>query len=416
MQTVVSHPTGNRNVRAIISSFAKAGLLAEFFTTLSIDSKAGWLKLIPAKFRYELKRRSFPIPAEKIKSFPSLEVARMVFAKSGISYPIRHELGWASVDSIYHLVDRKTAGHLQRLKKYKNINAVYAYEDGALFSFRQAKNMGIKCIYDLPIAYWETTRKLMDEESRRVPAWAVTLGGSVTDSAQKVERKSEELNLADVIISPSKFVESSLPEWTKNKQIIMSPFGSPDCVATEDVRSVLIQKAEDRPLRILFVGSMGQRKGLADLFAAMHLLKSSQFELVVMGTLRAPMQFYKNEYGDFKYEPGRPHEKVLELMRSCDIFCLPSIVEGRALVMQEAMSQGLPLIITPNTGGEDLIIDEKTGFLVPIRSPEKIAEKLTWFNDNRDKIPEMGLLAKEHAARYSWESYGQKVINSLMEL
>lgn len=415
-QTIaVSHPTGNRNVRAIISSFDKANLLAEFFTTLAIDPKAGWLKVIPIKFRQELLRRSFPIAGRKIKSFPAIEVARMMITKSGIKSPVRHEFGWASVDSVYHLIDRKTAKHLGRLKDNNDIKAVYAYEDGALSTFKQAKNLGIKCIYDLPIAYWETTRRLMDEESQRIPSWVITLGGSVTDSEEKLKRKSEELTLADAVVSPSKFVEDSLPAWAKNKRLIMSPFGSPDD-ANGYIHSEVPKKLQNRPLRILFVGSMGQRKGLADLFAAMRLLKGNNFELVVMGALRTSIEFYKKEYNRFTYEPGRPHEKVLELMRSCDVFCLPSIVEGRALVMQEAMSQGLPLIITPNTGGEDLIVDGVTGFLVPIRSPEKIAEKLNWFDENRDKIPEMGLSAKRHASLYSWENYGQEIINGLMAL
>jgi glycosyltransferase involved in cell wall biosynthesis len=84
--------------------------------------------------------------------------------------------------------------------------------------------------------------------------------------------------------------------------------------------------------------------------------------------------------------------------------------------MQEAMSQGLPLLITPNTGGEDLIEEGRTGFLVPIRSPEAIAEKLTWFLDNRTAIPEMGRLAQQLAARYTWDSYGAQVFNQLNEL
>ena len=128
-----------------------------------------------------------------------------------------------------------------------------------------------------------------------------------------------------------------------------------------------------------------------------------------------PIEFYQKELPEFTYLPNRPHEQVLSLMRSCDVFCLPSIVEGRALVMQEAMSQGLPLIITPNTGGEDLIIEGHTGFLVPIRSAEAIAEKLNWFLENRSKIPAMGRMAQKHATKYSWEGYGSKIVSALSD-
>ena len=83
--------------------------------------------------------------------------------------------------------------------------------------------------------------------------------------------------------------------------------------------------------------------------------------------------------------------------------------------MQEAMSQGLPIIITPNTGGEDLVIEGKTGFLVPIRSPEKIAEKINWFLENRQMIAEMGKYAQQHAATYTWNEYGNRIIQGFKE-
>jgi glycosyltransferase involved in cell wall biosynthesis len=143
------------------------------------------------------------------------------------------------------------------------------------------------------------------------------------------------------------------------------------------------------------------------------MLNTLNVELVVMGSLLTDMDFYRSQLPNFTYEPGRSHDKVLELMRSCDVFCLPSIVEGRALVMQEAMSQGLPIIITPNTGGADLIDEGKTGFLVPTRSPELIAEKIAWFLDNRDQIPHMGEMARQKSAGYTWDNYGDHIVRSL---
>ena len=83
-----------------------------------------------------------------------------------------------------------------------------------------------------------------------------------------------------------------------------------------------------------------------------------------MGSPVAEMYFYRRKCSSFRYEPPRPHDEVLALMRSCDVFCLPSIVEGRALVQQEAMSCGLPLIVTPNPPGQTIWIEEgRTGFL-----------------------------------------------------
>ncbi|MBU2410890.1 MAG: glycosyltransferase family 4 protein, partial [Gammaproteobacteria bacterium] len=229
----------------------------------------------------------------------------------------------------------------------------------------------------------------------------------------KLDRKVKELELADLVVVPSQFVADSLPGWAAGKPRVLSPFGSPSSPA-----GLASQPPGDRsrPLRVLFVGSMGQRKGLADLFAAMRLLEGENIELIVMGSLLKEHAFYASQYAGFKHEKGRPHAEVLELMRSCDVFCLPSLYEGRALVMQEAMSQGLPLVITANTGGEDLVIEGRTGFLVPIRSPEAIAEKLAWFNQHRQELEAMKEAAVRHAATYTWKAYGDTVIEAIRKL
>ena len=415
MKIVLAHPTGNQPVRALLRAFTKARFQIEFHTTLAVNSYAAWLELLPAAIRQEWLRRAFPIPLSQIRMHPVRELARLLLPRLGLGQFVIHETDWASVNAVYQDMDRVTAKRLSVLARRNQVNAVYACEDGALATFLRAKDLGLQCIYDLPIAYWETGRRLMQEEAERLPTWAATLGGGIRDSQRKLDRKNRELKLADVVVVPSQFVKDSLPAWTIGKKIVIAPFGSPG--VKDKGRSELDDNKQslDRPLRVLFAGSMGQRKGLGDLFAAIHLLNSPDIELVVMGSLLAPMAFYRNELSNFIYESGRPHEQVLTLMRSCDVFCLPSIIEGRALVMQEAMSQGLPLIITPNTGGSDLIEEGRTGFLVPIRSPEAIAKKLIWFLENRSEIPKMGALAQQHSAHYTWEGYGAKIVEAITD-
>jgi glycosyltransferase involved in cell wall biosynthesis len=411
MKMLITHPTGNQNVRAVIDAMAGAGCLHEFNTTLSFNPQAAWLKILPKEIRAECLRRSFPVRQHQVHTHPWREMARMVLPKVGLHRFLRHETGWACIDSVYRQFDKAVAERLRRSAHKHGISLVYAYEDGALATFKQAKALGLTCVYDLPIAFWKTARKLLMEEALRLPGWALTLKGGIQDSPEKLERKTQELQLADIVVGPSSFVENSLPHWAKEKKIITAPFGSPGLTIDKEKRRL---NSFNKPLRVLFAGSMSQRKGLGDLFAAMRLLKRRDIELVVMGSPEAPMEFYRKEYSQFIYEAGRPNQQVLALMRTCDVLCLPSIVEGRALVMQEAMSQGLPLIITPNTGGEDLIKqDGSTGFLIPIRSPETIAEKLNWLLENRPETIEMGIKAKQYAAEYTWKKYGDTIISAI---
>jgi glycosyltransferase involved in cell wall biosynthesis len=412
MKIVMSHPTGNSNVRAVILALHTAGMLEEFNTTLAINPNSAWLNLVPKAMSEQLRRRSFPLSSSKLVQYPGLESARLLLPKLGLQKLVSEEISWASIDSVYRNLDLSVSKRLKLLVKNNTINAVYGYEDGALETFKQAKKLGLTCIYDLPIAYWETSRKLLMEEADRLPAWAETLGGGIKDSERKLQRKTEELQLADIVIGPGDFVLDSIPDWARTKQLIKTPFGSP-AQSTCPVGRLIKSHGK---LRVLFVGSMSQRKGLADLFAAIKLLNRSDVELIVMGLPLSSMEFYKTQLPGVTFLPTRSHNRVLDLMQSCDVLCLPSIVEGRALVMQEAMSQGLPIIITPNTGGEDLIVEGETGFIVPIRSPEVIAEKLNWLVENKAAIPQMRQSAFDHAQLYTWETYGANIVSALSSL
>jgi glycosyltransferase involved in cell wall biosynthesis len=166
-------------------------------------------------------------------------------------------------------------------------------------------------------------------------------------------------------------------------------------------------------MRVLFAGAMTQRKGLADLFEAMKRLRRRDVELVVMGAAVAPMDFYRKRYDGFRYEKPRSRDEVLALMADCDVLALPSIVEGRALVQQEAMSCGLPVVATRNAGGEDLIEDGETGFVVPIREPEQIATRIGQLADDRELRAAMGQNARKKAAEYSWENYAATISAAL---
>ena len=408
---VLCHPFGNANVRAVLEAMQREKLLAKYVTALGWSEKAPWLRLAPEAIRAKLTRRGYALPPEMVQLQPAREIVRLLAGDAPIAKPLtEHERGWASIDEVWRSVDRAAARHLRLRALTENVRAVYAYEDCALECFRAARDLGLRRVYDLPIAYYETAQKLLREESERYPDWEPTLGGT-RDSAAKLARKAEELELAELVVCPSAFVFDSLPEQARrSKRCLVAPFGSPAAMPAAAVRP------GTGALRVLFAGAMTQRKGLADLFAAMKLLVRSDVELVVMGSLLQPLDWYQARCPRFTYERPRPHGKVLELMRSCDVFVLPSIVEGRALVQQEAMACGLPLIATKNAGGDDLIAEGETGFLVPIRSAEALAEKISWCADHREAISGMGIAAQRRAAELTWRGYGETVVTAIRSL
>jgi len=412
----VTHPTGNANVRAVLEALDARGLLDVFLTTLAATGTEWYLGLLPARLKEEALRRSYPIAREKIRARPFHETLRLVSVKLGaLGRPFPQ---WASIDHVCRDLDASAAKYLaQNARNARNpdgagISAVYCYEDAALDTFRRAKTLGIRCIYDLPIGYYRAARRVHDEERALMPEFAdaLTLDGS-RDSAEKLERKEKEAGLADVIVACSDFVKTTLLEagFEPNK-IRVVQFGSPDGASKE-------WKPEDlrRPLRLLFAGLVIQRKGIGYLLHAIERLDRKDVELVVMGRLPARAKSLLRYKHLFRYEPPRPHNEVLELMKSCDLLVLPSLFEGQALVVLEAMKCGLPVIITPNTGAAHLVEEGREGFVVPIRSADALVEAIQWCAEHRDAIEVMGTAARKRAERVTWEDYRTQVANIIEE-
>lgn len=405
---VLTHPTGNANVRAVLDAFYREGVLERFATTIAFSRSSH--PYLSDHIRGKL-RRNYALPDEKIDIHPARETIRLLAGALRLTGLTKYETGWASLDQVYRSLDRTVARRLRRRSYGEQLKAVYAYEDCAYHIFEAARDLPLRRIYDLPIAYWETSQELLREEAQRYPDWEPTLDGT-RDSEEKLQRKTREMELAEMVICPSRFVLDSVPESARaQKKCFYIPFGSPQ---VDDLSCR--PAASGQKLRVLFAGAMTQRKGLADLFAAMKMISSPAIELVVMGSLIEPLAWYRERCPDFVYEPPRPHRDFLELMRSCHVLVLPSIVEGRALVQQEAMACGLPVMATLNAGADDLIGDGESGFLVPIRSPSAIAEKLDWCAANREAVVELGHEAQRRARQLTWQQYGLAIARHAADL
>jgi len=354
MKILLSHPTGNQFVRALTKALSDEQLLSEFHTTIAVDSDSHWLKLLPDSIKKEFLRRTYPIPSTQIHTHPLIELARFILPKIGLKDFVKHETGWASVDAVYRNLDGKVADRIICLNKSTKPDAVYAYEDGAVSSFIEAKKLGIECLYDLPIGYWRASRQLLITERERWPDWAVTLPGFL-DSEAKLERKDKELRLADKIFVASSFTEKTLEYFPGElPPVKVIPYGFPPVY---EKRSYSVNLSSSRPLKIIFVGGLSQRKGIADLFEAVKVF-GDRVELTVVGNKTTSDCPALNQALDIhRWIPSLPHEGILQLMREHDLLVFPSLFEGFGLVITEAMAQGTPVITTDRTAGPDIIKD-----------------------------------------------------------
>lgn len=332
----------------------------------------------------------------------------MIAGRTKLASLTRHEFGAFCVDAVYRDLDRCVAKQLTRT----GAGAVYAYEDGALATFRAAKDASMACLYDLPIGYWRAGQRLLDAERDRWPQWAATMPG-FRDSDEKLARKDEELRLADRIFVASQFTRDSLKDYPGTlAPIEVIPYGFPPPGEPRDSDEVA---SKNRRLRLLFVGGLSQRKGLADVFAVSENL-SADVELTVIGN--GPVQdcpALADALKRHRWIPSLPHDEVIGMMRQHDVLLFPSLFEGFGLVISEAMSQGTPVITTDRTAGPDLIEHDANGWLIEAGSTEALLHQVESLLHDRGQIAVFGERARQSAGRRPWSAYGRELADKVRQ-
>lgn len=267
----------------------------------------------------------------------------------------------------------------RRIIKYGlgDAHTIYGFNSACLELFEYAKKRGLSCILDQTLADYSLVHQLMLEEEQRWQGWSLRPFKVSEADLELMEREHCEQDLADQIICGSSFVKDSLiPRGVEVKKISVVPLGRLKEESPIQYPPVT-QTPQERGdgLRILFVGSVGLRKGIPYLLEALRQIKGKiPFTCKVAGSLEIRTERI-NEYNDVCDFVGRvPRSQVKDLYTWADVFVLPSICEGSAMVTYEALSFGVPIITTYNSGS--VIRDELDGFIVPIRDIEAISDRL----------------------------------------
>ncbi|MBU0777976.1 glycosyltransferase family 4 protein [Patescibacteria group bacterium] len=168
---------------------------------------------------------------------------------------------------------------------------------------------------------------------------------------------------------------------------------------------------------VAYLGVIGPDKGLVYLIQAWGMLNYSDSRLILAGagteTLDGLIRNFTDK-GDFILL-GRV-EDVADVYNNCSVYIQPSVTEGFGLEIPEAMSYGRPVITTEGAGAKDCITEGVDGFIVPIRDPRAIADRIDFLKKNPDKMVAMGQRAREKAKNYTWDKIRAKYINVWEEL
>jgi glycosyltransferase involved in cell wall biosynthesis len=221
-------------------------------------------------------------------------------------------------------------------------------------------------------------------------------------------RMNRELERADLVLCPSTFVKDTmLANGIPEDKCFVSPFGV-------DTSIFVPRKTIPPKPRFISVGMIFLRKGHQYLFRAFDLVKRAipDAELICVGNYRPDFRKERPRWkGTFTHYPGLSHQELARLLGECTAFVLPSLEEGFARVIPEAMASGLPMVATYESGATTLVNDGVEGFIVRGRDPKHIAEAMIRLAKDAELNRMMGEAAyKKGAVRNTWQDYGDRLL------
>jgi glycosyltransferase involved in cell wall biosynthesis len=170
---------------------------------------------------------------------------------------------------------------------------------------------------------------------------------------------------------------------------------------------------------VLFAGAVGLRKGVPYLLEAFAHLRHPRKRLRIVGAIQEDIRAVlpKLPMENVEMLGTVPQSELAALMSRSHVLILPSIEEGLALVQAQAMACGCPVICSTNTGGEDLFTDGTEGFIVPIRDPTSLADRMQRLADDPNLQRSMREAALQRVRSIGgWKEYGDRWENLLETL
>lgn len=261
-------------------------------------------------------------------------------------------------------------------------------------------------------------RAILEEERRR--AEAILGRNLVTDlpSAWSIAREEREYALADRIFVLSTFAKASFAASMVLPKVMVLTLGSDPKLFT--VTRTAIDERRRRilsgqRLRVLTVGSFSLRKGAIDFLEVASQLKD-RMNFVMVGKIGSDATaFAEKADGCIIFKQRVPHQELPRTYAAADLFLFPTIEDGFAVVLAQAQASALPTLTTTNSCGPDLIVEGQTGWVVPIRSPDKIVKRLLWCDTHRDTLARMVQAIYEKPSIRTWGDAGRDFLALIAE-
>ena len=399
-RVVVGNPGSVPEMVHMANTLAAVGALRSYVAPFSPTasemetSRLTGLGPMGRKVTNQLRRRVVSEPVGRVhrpQPARAHEIALVAALRLGLSMPVlRRLVTW-----------RNRAFETSVADELENSDSDLIVPAGsALVPLEQARRLGVRGWLDCPIAHHAYASRLQAEEARLNPAFAGSLQVSTPAEGRRLD---QEIAAADDLIVLSSFQRDTFLEaGVSPDRLHVLPLGVDiDAFRPGD-------GLRHETFTIGFVGQLTQRKGISYLLSAFEAVRPSGARLLLVGRPTGAARPWLRP--GVEHHPAVARSALRQFYEQMDVFVLPSLVEGFPLTALEAMACGVPVIVSENTFGSDVIRDGHNGFVVPIRDVEAIVERLRLLAGDDALRSSMGRNARVTAELYSWEAFGRRLV------
>lgn len=356
MQSWICCQLGAREHYAVPRALKLAGLLDELITDL-------WMRRLIGRFHPGLAGARVVAP----------NILALTFE---LKASLARENGWTLINRRNQWFQKQAVDQLARNHNGQHTLFAYSYAAKEIFEFARARG-------------WRTVLGQIDPGPVEERIVAGLQQNTDWEPAPRVywDNWRDECSLADQIVVNSNWSRDALiAEGIAAEKIRVIPLAYE---ATNDTSSFQRHYprafSAERPLRVLFLGQINLRKGVAQLLEAVKLLSGEHVEFWFVGPMQIRVPQELKLHPHVRWFGVAPRVSVESYYRDADVFILPTLSDGFGLTQLEAQAWKLPVIASRycgevvRDGFNGIVLEDVTGraiadaLLELLRSPEKLS-------------------------------------------
>ena len=211
-------------------------------------------------------------------------------------------------------------------------------------------------------------------------------------------------SLADRLLAPSQFVKQELIKLgVSKKKVTVVEFGV--TVHKPGKKKLKKEHNNTKSIDFCFVGNVNRRKGIPELLKVWEQPEFFNDRLHLCGRIHPDVKKNIKKVKERVITPG--YINTFDYLKDCNVFVLPSWMEGSSKAIYEAMASGLPVITTYSAGS--VVRDGVDGFVIEAGDVCALTYCMLWFKKYPEKILIMGEAARDRALEYTWGRYAHRV-------